>query len=105
MDIEVIKARLRTNKYELTFHAKKRMGEREIKWEEVENVILNGKIIEEYPEDKPYPSCLILGYVKEKIPLYVQCAVSPELVHIITVHWLDPEKWFDPETRRERRKE
>ena len=25
------------------------------------------------------------------------------IVHIITVHWLDPAKWLDPKTRREKR--
>jgi hypothetical protein len=31
----------------------------EIKEREVFEAVLNGKIIESYPEDEPYPSCLI----------------------------------------------
>ena len=70
--------------------------------EEVKDVIHTGEVIENYPSDKPYPSCLILGYVRKNVPLYVLCALG-EFVHIITVHWLDPTKWLDPKTRREKR--
>ena len=35
-------------------------------------------------------------------PLYVSLAYDEEndLLHIITVHWLDPRKWEDPWTRK-----
>ena len=43
-------------------HAKDEMGKEEfgtVREHEVFEAILNGKIIENYPEDEPYPSCLI----------------------------------------------
>jgi hypothetical protein len=43
------------------------MFERNISDEVVEKVIKNGKIIEEYLDDKPYPSFLILGYEKDNL--------------------------------------
>jgi len=33
----------------------------EIMEKEVYEAVANGKIIEKYPEDEPYPSCLIYG--------------------------------------------
>ena len=47
-------------------HAVKRMFERDVSKECVEDVLLNGEIIENYPEDKPYPSFLILGFCGER---------------------------------------
>lgn len=41
-------------------HAAKRMDERGISVKDVEYTIINGKIIEDYPDDLPYPSCLVL---------------------------------------------
>lgn len=44
-------------------HALVRMFNRGIQVEDVRAVIQNGEIIANYPTDKPYPSCLILGFV------------------------------------------
>ena len=56
----VKKGRLRWQK-----HALERMLERDIYRSDVISVLENGEIIEEYSEDYPFPSVLILGY-KEK---------------------------------------
>lgn len=96
-----IRQKFLTGEYRITRHAQRRCDTREISLTEIKHVILNGEIIENYPNDKPYPSCLILGYVKHHLPLYVLCALG-DIVHIITIHWLDPQKWLDPKTRREK---
>jgi len=103
-DIETIRRMIRAGKYELTLHARRRMGHRKISVFDMEEALFNGAIIERYSDDRPFPSCLILGYVKDGFPLYVVCAVS-DVIQIITVHWLDPEKWLDPKTRREKKHE
>ena len=63
----------------------------------VENAIVNqSEIIEDYPEDKYGPSCLILGYTKAGRPLHVQCSYpSRPIVKIITVYEPDPNLWID----------
>lgn len=99
--IELIRKLILGRKYNITRHAQRRCDFRGISIEEIESVILTGDIIEDYPDDKPYPSCLILGYVRKNEPLYVLLAYE-ERVHIITAHWLDPDKWLNPKTRRER---
>ncbi|MCK4244580.1 MAG: DUF4258 domain-containing protein [Candidatus Omnitrophica bacterium] len=107
-NIEVIKQirkKVREKKYRLSLHSEKRMDKRKIPFSEVKHVISTGKIIESYTNDKPFPSYLILGYTHQRKPLYVLCALGEDTVHIITVHWMDPKKWLDPETRRERRYE
>lgn len=78
----------------------------EIKEREVFEAVLDGKIIETYPEDEPYPSCLICcliyGRTSENRPLHIVCAYAREsdIVIIITVYQPDPDKWIDFERRK-----
>ena len=101
MDISKIRALVKKGSYRLTLHAQKRMDQRGITLEELKEVIYNGDVVEVYPDDSPYPSCLIVGRVRGGFPLYVVCGLSRK-VYIITVHWLDPAKWLDSQTRREK---
>ncbi len=100
--IEIIRQRINSGSYEMTLHARSRMGQRKISMSEIKEAIKNGEIIEQYPKDEPFPSCLVMGYVRGGFPLYIVCAVS-QILHIITAHWLDPTKWLDPKTRREKK--
>lgn len=100
--LKQIRQKLLKGEYIITRHAQRRCDIRKISLEEIKNVVNTGEIIKKYPHDKPYPSCLIMGYIRKNKPLYVLCAHG-ELVHIITVHWLTPDKWLDPKTRREKR--
>ena len=42
----------------ITLHAAKRLEQRRIFLKDVIACIMNGEIIEQYPDDYPYPSCL-----------------------------------------------
>jgi Domain of unknown function (DUF4258) len=66
MDINLIRSKIRDDKYELTLHAIRRRTERKISTRDIEDVILNGEIIEEYHDDKPFPSCLIAGKTEDE---------------------------------------
>ncbi len=69
---------------------------------EVHEAIISGKIIENYPEDEPYPSCLVYGKTVNNRSLHIVCAYSKEdnLTIIITVYQPDPEKWINYEKRK-----
>ena len=43
----------------VTEHAAERFRQRGIKAKDIRAVINNGEIIEQYPDDSPFPSCLI----------------------------------------------
>jgi len=43
---------------------------------EVYEAVLAGKMIENYPADEPYPSCLIYGRTSQNRPLHIVCAYS-----------------------------
>jgi len=100
--LEQIRKKFLHEEYKITKHAQRRCDLKGISLGAIKHVVSTGEIIENYSDDKPYPSYLILGYVRKGEPLYVLCALG-EQVHIITVHWLDPAKWLDPKTRREKR--
>ena len=82
-------------------HAMQRSIEREIREKEVAEALCNGEIIEEYPEDKYGPRCLVLGRTSAGRRLHVQCSLPPT-VWIITLYEPDPEEWIDFRTRKGR---
>ena len=58
-------------------HAIRQMFHREITKNEVIEVIENGQAIIDYPDDNPYPSCLMFGKVNNK-PIHVVFAIDQE---------------------------
>ncbi|MEQ8187692.1 MAG: DUF4258 domain-containing protein [Candidatus Eremiobacterota bacterium] len=101
MALIIVRQKLKEGKILIRDHAMMRFDQRGITIEEVENVIMTGELIEDYPDDKPFPSCLISGYIRKDIILYVVLALE-EKIHIITAHWLDPDRWLDHKTRRDK---
>ncbi len=73
-------------------HAVRRMAERGIREEDVARVIAGGKEIESYPEDRPYPSRLLLGWVEDR-PIHVVAASAERAIIIITVYEPDAAQW------------
>lgn len=75
-------------------HAVKRMFERKIGAEEVRYVLETGEVIEEYSDDTPYPSRLILGCYKGRV-IHVVAANNrlDEQIIVITVYEPDPSEW------------
>ncbi len=92
MLIEEIKKRVIEGKYLLTNHARSRMNERRVRMEDVEDLIMNGMIIEEYPDSKPCPAALILGPVAG-CSCHVVIAYCEEYLRIIMVYWPEDDKW------------
>lgn len=100
-DIEIIRGYLETRKVDWTKHCLNRLNQRNILISDVKEAIKNGKIIERYFDDYPYPSCLILGYNLDNKIIHIVCGISDDLIHIITAYYPDSDKWEeDMKTRR-----
>jgi len=56
-------------------HVVIQMFKRGISVEDIVHILNTGVIIREYPDDKPYPSFLILGF-RDLIPLHIVYAVN-----------------------------
>jgi Domain of unknown function (DUF4258) len=77
--LEEIRHCLKLDKILFTKHAKDEMENEElgeIRENEVSEAVLEGKIIEDHPEDEPYASCLIYGRTSENRPLHLVCAFA-----------------------------
>jgi len=100
--IEQIRAKISENAFEFTRHAADQSILRKITISEVREAIQNAEIIEDYPDDKYGPSCLILGYTLKKRPLHIQCSYpSRPVLKVITLYQPDPALWVDNKVRRE----
>ena len=82
-------------------HAVRRMFERGITEADVHTALSEGEEIAAYPDDKPYPSRLLLGWRGDK-PLHVVAAYNAQDDEqiVITVYEPDPALWEDGFKRR-----
>ena len=79
---------------EYSLHAVRQMVVRNITPKEVAQTVLAGEVIEDYPDDKYGPSCLVFGRTANRRLLHVQCThPSRPLVKVITVYEPDPAHW------------
>lgn len=100
--IEQLRTKIASNRFEFSKHALDQSILRKITIQELHEAILDGEVIEDYPEDKYGPSCLVFGRTKSDRPLHVQCShPSREIIKIITLYQPDPEQWIDYKVRRE----
>ena len=100
--LDSIRDKIARRQYEFSKHAVDQTIVRDISVSELEQAISSqSEVIEDYPEDKYGPSCLILGFTSAGRPLHVQCS-HPErpLIKIITVYEPDPELWIDLRIRK-----
>ena len=103
--LEEIQDCFKSERILFTKHAREEMEDEEfgeIREKEVSETVQSGKMIETYPEDEPYPSCLIFGRTVEDRPLHVLCAYTKgeEMAIIITAYQPDPDRWIDFERRK-----
>jgi len=79
------------------------MFDRKISEKEVTDIVAHEKVIEEYRDDTPYPSYLLLGEGNNR-PLHVVMAynnVDNEVIGI-TAYEPDPSKWESDFMRRKK---
>ncbi|AUB39674.1 Protein of unknown function DUF4258 [Nostoc flagelliforme CCNUN1] len=102
--IEEIRQKVADEKFEFSKHAVDQSILRQVQVQEIKEVIANGQVIEDYPNDKYGPSCLISGLTQTRRPIHVQCSYpSRSLVRIITLYQPDPQKWDEDFTQRRNR--
>lgn len=73
----------------ISVHAQKRLRERGIRQRDIRNCIMSGEIIEQYPTDFPFPSCLVFRHTTDARVLHDEGTMS----RIITAYFPDYEKF------------
>src|SRR6266496_2527297 len=99
--LDEIRQKIARNAFEFSKHATDQAILRNIMVDEIHQAILSGEIIEDYPNDKYGPSCLLLGFTQAGRPLHIQCSYpARSLLKIITVYEPGPTEWADYRKRR-----
>ncbi len=103
MNLDKLRECIKSEKYEWRKHTLRRLAERGISQEAVIEVIIKGEVIEDYPEDRPFPSCLMLGWV-EGTPFHVVVSLDEKenTAYIITVYEPSLDK-FEPDYKTRRK--
>lgn len=102
IDIEVLRNYFRNDVVYVTEHASERYRQRSIRTRDVRFAVGNGKIIEQYPEDFPFPSCLICGKDEKGKILHICMSDEGTTSRIITAYYPDINRWEnDFKTRKE----
>lgn len=102
MNIEDITRSIRDNRIRITDHADEAAQADRLSFDEIFVSVLRGGVIEDYPGDKPYPSCLVYGDTLSREPVHSVWAYNPDngWAVLITLYRPDPERWLDWRTRR-----
>jgi hypothetical protein len=102
MRIKDIIDAIRNQRIRITDHADEEVQADRLSFDEVFVSVFQGKVIEEYPDDKPFPSCLIYGDTFSGDPVHSVWAYNREnqWAVLITVYRPDPRRWINWRTRR-----
>ena len=101
VSIADIRSKVAKDEFVLTKHAVDRAILRRIHVAEIREVIENGEVIEDYPDDKYGASCLILGRTTAGRPLHIQMTYpSNSVIKLITMYEPDPMEWVEFRTRK-----
>jgi len=105
MKIEDIIQAIRSDRLRITDHADEEARADKLSFDEVFFSVFKGEIIEDYPSDTPYPSCLIHGETFTGMPVHSVWAFNNDngWAVLITVYRPDPKRWIDWRIRRPKR--
>ncbi len=100
---DIIKA-FQDHRIRITDRADEEVESDRLTFDEIYFSVLNGEIIKNYPDDQPYPSCLIFGRTFGGDPVHSVWAFNDENLWavVITVYRPDPNRWIDFRQRREK---
>jgi hypothetical protein len=99
--IAEIREKIADGRFEFSKHATDQSIVRVISLVEMRAAVAAGEVIEDYPDDKYGPSCLVFGRTADGRPLHVQCSYpSRPVLKIITLYEPDPELWINFRYRR-----
>ena len=86
----------------LSEHARIRLIERGITVDDVINSINTGEIIMQYKDDKPFPSCLILGRDANGKYIHVVVSNDSDYIYLITAYVPNSDIWKEDLKTRKR---
>lgn len=91
--IKQLKALNNAENIAITEHARSRLYERNITIDDIINGINTGEIIKQYEDDKPLPSCLILGFSVRVEYIHIVISCDTDFIYLITAYFPNPDIW------------
>ena len=98
MDLDWLRKKIERGEYVISIHAERERLMEDIDVSGIEQVILSGRILENYPTDPRGPSCLIFGFSKNKA-IHAVCGQKGDKAVIVTVYLPKPPHWVTPDKR------
>lgn len=105
MDIVKIQEAIKKGNVNISEHADEELENDAINDDELYHSVSHGEVIEDYADDKPFPSCLIYGKDKSNRPIHSVWAYSDKhkIAVLVTAYVPDPEKWINYKIRKPKR--
>ena len=97
--LERIRMQAKARNMSFTLHADQEEFEEIIDTFEILDAISAWQILENYPEHRRGPCCLLCGFTRYGRPIHVVCTTAQPVLIIITVYEPKLPKWITP-TRR-----
>lgn len=91
--IKQLKALNNAENIAITEHARSRLYERNITIDDIINGINTGEVIKQYEDDKPLPSCLILGFSINAEYIHIVVSCDTNFIYLITAYFPNPDIW------------
>ena len=87
LDLDILREAVAAGRIEWRKHVLQKLAERGIQQQAVRDVLLNGRRIRDYAENRPFPSALFFGYINDR-PLHVAAACDERnrLAFVITAY-------------------
>jgi hypothetical protein len=95
-------SKIKESDYLLSKHADDERLDDNLMMSEIEEAVLNGTILESYPNDYRGSSCLVVGFTKFGKPIHIVCGKSKDVLIVITVYIPTPPKFITPYKRSEK---
>jgi hypothetical protein len=97
--LDLLKRAVDERQVKISLHAAEEALAEEITRREIEAVMLNAELLEDYPDWWLGPSCLVRGQTDLGRDLHIVASYSGLPVTIITVYEPRPPKWITPTKR------
>lgn len=103
LSIDTLRTLCAEDKMKWSKHALKRLRERHISIKDFKQCIMCGEIIKQYPDDRPTPSCLLLGWISKSTALHIVVGCDNTFIYAITAYYPTTDEWEpDMKTRKEK---
>ena len=102
MNIKRIIDALKSGRVNITRHAYQEAKNDSLALDDIIYATHNGEIIEDYPDNKPFPCCLMYGKTSANEPVHCVWAYDSitRIAVLITVYRPDPEMWIEGKVRK-----